>query len=203
VLLAAAVATAFMLGRHDSRSALQPQATPIPSSSSTPSPSDDTTSQQAPAEVRTRFPGNVNGVRLQFVSYPLGVASSCREGQYRPRSRYLTAYFFSCSDVAGSPFQPYIFYVRLTNRTKRPVTISLSYFVVVTRAGDSQAAVDVRSDAAKPEAFIPPHSVIPPHASLRGWIAFDGRLAFVPTRLSYIDGQQTLTVEFAGARRVT
>ena len=74
---------------------------------------------------------------------------------------------------------------------------------MVTHDGESQSPVNVRSDAETPEAFLSPIVVIPPNLSAKGFIAFDGRIAFFPVRLSYIDQRQTLSVACRGDRRLT
>ena len=60
-----------------------------------------------------------------------------------------------------------------------------------------------RNDADKPEAFIASTALVLPRASSKGWVAFDGQLAFVPSQLSYVDTGQVLTVQFDGKHRVT
>jgi hypothetical protein len=43
---------------------------------------------------------------------------------------------------------------------------------------------------------------LPPGASASGWLTFDGRLNFVPWKLSYVDGKQVLTIVFKGKHKV-
>lgn len=169
---------------------------------SPPPPKPSPTHTQTPRRVEGAFPHEARGTRLTLDVFMLGVTGRCREGQFRPGNKYLTAYFFDCSDVAGSQYDPYLLYVSLTNHTNRAIRITLRNFVIVARDGDSQAPVNVRNDADKPEAFIASTALVLPRASSKGWVAFDGQLAFVPSQLSYVDTGQVLTVEFEGKHRV-
>jgi hypothetical protein len=127
--------------------------------------------------------------------------SDCSEGGFRISGVMRIAYVFDCTNVAGGESEPYLIHGTLENRLDRALRVSLRNFVVVAADQDSQAPIDVRDDAGKPEAFIPLSARIPPGASLEGWLAFDGRIPFVPRRLTYIDQAQTLAVEFDGTHR--
>jgi hypothetical protein len=189
---------AFVVGLTDPNGSTRSAVTAQPSTASvTSSPEKNT---MVP-EVKETFPGRVVGERLTLQVRSLGVVSDCSEGQFR-RLGFRTAYIFSCSDVAGSQYDPYLFYLELRNRTQRAVGVSLARIVLTTRNGDSQGPVNVRRDADKPEAFLAAHALIPPRGSVRGWVAFDGQIGFVPDRLVYIDAGQSLTIEFAGGYRI-
>jgi hypothetical protein len=207
--IAVAGLTGYLLANGDETRKGNDEMGPAPSPvSPTPSATEPQTIPSGPpladAEVVRGFPGRVEGRRITLQVARLGEYSQCREGEFRsPSGRYEVAYAFECSNVAGSVYEPYLLYVRLTNHAETVVRVSLRLFVVVTRDGDSQSPVNVRSDAENPEAFLSPIVVIPPNASAKGFIAFDGRLAFFPIRLSYVDQRQTLTVAFRGDRRLT
>jgi hypothetical protein len=59
--------------------------------------------------------------------------------------------------------------------------------------------VNVRNHADAPPDFLPETGKLPPHSRVIGYLTFDGRVTGVtPGRLSYIDGDQTLTIVFDG-----
>lgn len=87
----------------------------------------------------------------------------------------------------------------LRNETNRALAFDLRDFVLVARKNDATyGPVNVRSAAQHPPEFLPETVKIAPHSNLVGYLTFDGRIALVPTRLSYVDGNQTLTITFQG-----
>jgi len=175
--------------------------TPTPSLS----PASPTTAipPRAAAVVSSVFPQTSRGKRLTLHVSQLGNGlPTCSEGGFRVNGDMTIAYLFDCSNVAGGESDPYLMFVTLENRLDRAVRVSLRNFVVVAGDQDSQAPIDVTADADKPEALIPPSARIPPGASLKGWLFFDGKIPFVPRRLTYIDQAQTLAVDFEGTHRV-
>jgi hypothetical protein len=62
--------------------------------------------------------------------------------------------------------------------------------------------VNVRYEADSPSNFLPETLPLAQRTSVRGFLTFDGRISdLVPSRLSYVDGDQTLTVMFGGRAR--
>jgi hypothetical protein len=163
---------------------------------STPSPS-----AGAPDAAVNGFPDAVNGSRISLRVLALSKDAECREGAFRPVSRYVIAYYFACADIAGARHDPYLFYILIRNTSFRPADVALSRFIVSTRDGDSQAPVNIRGHAARPEVLLPPHVRLAPGDAIAGWVVFDGRLRFVPARLSYVDRAQTVSVEFRGTHQ--
>jgi hypothetical protein len=92
--------------------------------------------------------------------------------------------------------------VVLQNVSDRAVQFNLRRFTIVAVGGSSYGPVNVRQKAKTPPAFLPESMSLPPGASAQGWITFDGRINFVPRRLSYLDGKQTLTIVFNGKHKV-
>jgi hypothetical protein len=94
--------------------------------------------------------------------------------------------------------------VALKNRTDAPVRFNLRHFSLVTRDRRSFGPVNVRSDATYPPNFLLETTIITPHSVLQGYLTFDGRVVgVVPDRMSYIDGEQTLTQTYEGHHAVT
>jgi hypothetical protein len=132
--------------------------------------------------------------------------ASCLTHAFANGGQLSAAYESDCLDWQRSGFDIYLYYVVLANRTGRSLPFSLRGtlhgFLVVSRSGQTFAPVNVRERADTPPAFLPESGTIAPHASLRGWLTFDGRLDFIPLRISYVDGNQTLTIKFPGKHRV-
>ena len=54
-----------------------------------------------------------------------------------------------------------------------------------------------------PPNFLPETSKVPPKSNVAGYLTFDGRVTrLVPARISYIDGDQTLSIRFEGKHGV-
>ena len=123
----------------------------------------------------------------------------CAVHTYKAGGKTRGAFQSDCASWESNGYDILIFYVSLRNNSGHSVQYGLRDFVLVTRDGRSYGPVNVRSKAQIPPNFLPETGKITPRTNLRGYLTFDGRATgVVPARLSYVDGDQTLTVVFDG-----
>jgi hypothetical protein len=156
-------------------------------------------------EVRTLFGegGWSRGERLAIAVAKLpGATDSCVLHTYTVKGRTRAAYRSDCRSWENSGYDILLFYVGVRNISARPATISLRDWVLVARDGRSFPPVNVRSAADSPSNFLSETTQLARKTSVLGFLTFDGRDPdLVPSRLSYVDGDQTLTVVFGGRPR--
>jgi hypothetical protein len=79
------------------------------------------------------------------------------------------------------------------------VPFDLHHFALASRDAAVLLPVDVGTHAEHPNSFLPAMTIVPPHTKLLGYLTFDdGATGLVPSRLTYLDGGQELTVVFDG-----
>jgi hypothetical protein len=156
-------------------------------------------------EVETLFGegGWSRGERLAIAVAKLpGATDSCVLHTYTAKGRTRAAYRSDCRSWENSGYDILLLYVGVRNISARPATISVRDWVLVARDGRSFPPVNVRSAADSPSNFLPEATELARKTSVLGFLAFDGRDPdLVPARLSYVDGDQTLTVVFGGRPR--
>lgn len=156
-------------------------------------------------EVVTLFDegGWSRGERLAIAVAKLpGATDSCVLHTYTVKARTRAAYRSDCRSWENSGYDILLFYVGVRNVSARPATISLRDWVLVARDGRSFPPVNVRPVADSPSNFLPEMTQLPRRTSVLGFLSFDGRDPdLVPGRLTYVDGDQTLTVVFGGKPR--
>lgn len=95
-----------------------------------------------------------------------------------------------------------MFHVALKNLTSHVQTFNLRNFVLTSREGSTYGPVNIRSVSGVAAAnYIPESGKLPARSRVDGWLTFDARTGGSPpvaSKLSYIDGDQTLTVVFDG-----
>lgn len=152
------------------------------------------------------FSNWVNGTRLVLRVEPLRSRDpGCATGTFPDRGigRPLGAYRLRCRAWERAGLDVHLYFVTLRNIDDSPRRFRLSSFVLVTRGdGESYAPLSLSDRARFSQAFIPDRGTIAPRSSVQGWVAFDAKLEFVASRLSYVDGDETLTVAFVGPHRV-
>jgi hypothetical protein len=210
-LAAAAIAVVLVVwigGEEEGTSIVPPSATgptPHPSESAAPIPSPAVPPRQRP-EVRIDLSELVwaKGKRLLFFVYPLRPADSdCEVHAYTVGGKTTGAMRSGCTSWERSGYDVLIFRVALRNVDDRAASFNLRNFVLVARDGRTFGPVNVRLEADTPPNFLPETAKIPPRSNLLGYLTFDGRATgLVPARLSYVDGEQTLTVVFDGRHTV-
>lgn len=174
--------------------------TPPPSLSPTPSKA-----QRPPAQVTSKFIDQewVEGSRIWLVMIDVKHSSECLNHVYRQAGKSLEAFTSDCQSWERDGHDILIFFAALWNNTAHPLTYNLRNFVLVSRDGRTFGPVNIRSKAKTPPNFLPETGRLPPHQRVSGYLTFDGRVTeMVPARLSYIAGQQTLTVVFSGRHLV-
>lgn len=156
------------------------------------------------AEVVAAFPRSARGERLRLTveevtSKDVRKVDPCTYHLFGEASIYAD----QCAELTeASGKQLYIFQVVLRNDSESSVEFDVEHFLLVDADGSSVDPVDVRSDFDYPPWLFPPSGLIPPAATRSAYLAFDGRLeGLVARSLSYVDGEQTLTVTFAGDYR--
>jgi hypothetical protein len=184
----------------DKQTTASPTPSPTPSATPSPSPRPD-------AQVSEPFNDPLSwaeGERLSFADFWLpNHSNDCRTHTFRYHGKTHGAFRSDCASWEPE-YDILLFSVGLQNTTARPVRFNLRHFVLVTRDFRSFGPVNVRSHAEFPPNFLPERTIIAPRSVLRGYLTFDGRVSgVVPDRLSYVDGDQTLTQTFEGRHAVT
>jgi hypothetical protein len=201
-VLVAAAAFGVISLRSDtgSKVAAPPSQSPPPSPNSSPSPS------RQPKRTRPQVIGKFSaflqpprGERLSLIVIPV-TKGECQLHLYKPRgAKPIGAFDSDCASWENSGVDILLFNVSLSNHTDRALSFSRRDFVLASRDGRTFGPVDVRSQATQPPNFLPDTGKILPQSSVRGWLTFDGRVTgLVPDSLSYVDGDQTLTLVFDG-----
>ncbi len=165
------------------------------------SPSPTPTPERERPEVRGAFSEHdwVEGKRLGLAGGKIHNAEGCTLHTYTVDRNTRGAFRSRCQSWESEGYDISIFYVGLKNVQRHALSFDLRNFALVTRDGRSFVPVNVRSKAETPPNFLPRTGKLPPHSHVFGYLTFDGRATgAVPARLSYIDGDQTLTVVFDG-----
>jgi hypothetical protein len=142
------------------------------------------------------FPKVVDGTRLEAKVISLGDdPSRCRAEVLDVGTDERAVFHHRCGQEGG--LDRYFFLVRLVNLTDGRVTVELDRFEVGAPGG-TRVALDTVPDWSSPAKFFPPSDGIVPGGNLKGWITVDGTDGFLPKSLTYVDGDERITVEFDG-----
>jgi hypothetical protein len=145
-------------------------------------------SEQAWARGMRRF------LNVAVIRHPSDV---CANYGFRSKMTMLVAYQSDCSSFTGDRRNDLFFYVAVRNVTGTRSAFDLSNFTLDSQDGRSFAPAPVGSSP--PKDFLPETGTIGPHSGMFGYLAFDAdATTVVPGRLSYADGDQTLSVVFDG-----
>jgi hypothetical protein len=112
------------------------------------------------------------------------------------------AYLSDCRSWERGGFDILLFSVQVDNDTGRAVLVNRNRFVLVDRKGRAHQPEDVRSAAEEPAAFWALAERLGPGGFETKWLVFPARTDYVPSRLSYRDGKQVLSVVFRGRHSV-
>jgi hypothetical protein len=206
-ILVAVVAVGVVLAtrRTGSETAASLSSPASPSANPSPSPSASPQPPTMRAQITRRFSDQkwVKGERLWLEAGDFSPGhrdTSCLLHTYRPNgSKSLVAFETDCASWESNGYDIIIFYVALRNNTNHALSFNLRNFVLAARDSRTFGPVNVRSKATSPPNFLPVTAKVPPRSNIVGYLTFDGRVTrLVPARLSYIDGNQTLTVVFDG-----
>jgi hypothetical protein len=192
-LLAGAAAAGFFYGRSSRMDhAAEPSGRPSPLPTATPRPSPT-------PEIGVRFGEEAGGDRLSFRVIPwTGGARPCRlRFSQTSIGLRMGAFLFCGFGNTSVGLDLYLFNVSLANRARNAITVRLRNFAVVgCETGESHGPIDIRRKLEDVPGLFPPTALITPGASVSGWIAFDGRVGYQPDQMSYIDGDQVLSIKF-------
>ena len=113
-------------------------------------------------------------------------------------------YLSDCTDWQSNGVDAYLFYVNLWNNRQQPASIKLSNFSI-RLPGGWELLSGHRPDGSRPRStrVHPGRQLIAVDGRRSGWIAFDASIDFVPDRIDYFDGRQTLTVKLAGKHTIS
>ena len=121
----------------------------------------------------------------------------CTNYGFRSKMTMLVAYQTDCSSFTGTRRDDLFFYVAARNVMDERASFDLRNFTLSAQDGRSFEPAAVGSDP--PPDFLPRTDIIPPRSNLFGYLTFDADAAsVVPDRLSYVDGDQTVSVVFDG-----
>lgn len=202
VIAGLSAAVVYLLAtREGARSAAAPSA--VVSVSAEPASSPSFPSPPGPAPpVAERFTDHrwVEGQRLSWRAEIFKDASDdCQVHTFTRDGRTLGAYDARCHSWKASGYNLVIFYVTVRNLTDAPVPFDLHRFFLAGRDARVLVPVEVGTQAASSRSFLPEMTVVPPRTRLLGYLTFDdGVTGLVPSRLTYLDGEQELTVVFDG-----
>jgi hypothetical protein len=184
---------------------------PSPSATATPSPSPSPSSPVPPPpegfvpQVRVPFSSQdwAKGERVWLGVADLGLhVKGCVVHTYRLRGKTYGAYETGCSSWENDGYDIILFHVDLWNKTRRAISFNLRDFVLTARDDRTFGPVNVRSKAEFPPNFLPENGKLLPRTRLSGYLTFDGRVTgLVAAGLSYVDGKQTISIEFDGKHR--
>ena len=197
VLLTACTATTTTITAAPSGSTSLPGVISSPS----PTPTANETPESRRPEVRGTFSEHhwVEGKRLGLAGGKIHNPEDCTLHTFTMNGKTRGAFRSGCQAWESDGYDILIFYVGLKSVQRRAMSFDLPNFALVARDGRSFGPVNVRSKAETPANFLPETGKLPPHSHVFGYLTFDGRATgVVPARLSYIDGDQTLTVVFDG-----
>ena len=142
------------------------------------------------------FPAVLDGTRLQLKVITLGDdPRRCQAELLEVGDGRRAVFHHRCVEEDG--LDRYFFFVRLVNLTEGRVTVELDRFEVKAPGG-ARVPLDSIPGWSSSEKFFPPSDGIVPGGSLKGWITVDGTDGFLPKSLTYVDGEERLTVEFDG-----
>ena len=118
----------------------------------------------------------------------------------KPRGAYLT----DCPFLLGEGYRVLLIAAVLRNATPAPVMYQLRNFVMTSKDGGTYGAVNITSVKGVAAAnYIPESGKLPARGKVQGYVTFDARTGGrpqVPSRLSYLDGEQELIILFRGER---
>jgi hypothetical protein len=205
-LIAVVVLIALIGGALDmlSRSSNQALASQTPSSHARSSPS-PTTKPRFKAHVTRTFDSHRPAVGRQFALSVPGQEKSfgCVLHSFtalggKPRGAYLTG----CPFLVSEGYEVLLIAAVLRNATSAPITYKLGNFVMTSKSGGTYGAVSIRSVRGVAAAnYIPEGGKLPAGGRVQGYVTFDARTGGkpqVPSRVSYLDGRQELTILFRG-----
>ena len=88
----------------------------------------------------------------------------------------------------------WLYHVQLTNLTSESVPYSRSAFLAVSSRGVTYQPLGSVPRLLDTGQTFPGSGTLPPKASVLGYVFFDGRPNYRPSRFSYIDGDEVLTI---------
>ena len=178
-----------------------PSVSPTTSSSPTVSPSPTVDPRTRP-HVRATFAGSAlaEGRRFRLGVQPLRGSG----GDRCVLDRYdgVGAYLSECRSWERGGFDILLFSVQVGNETEGPILVNRNRFVLLDRKGRAHRPEGVRSAAEDPDAFWALAEQLGPGAFETKWLVFSGLTDYVPSRLTYRDGNQRLSIVFSGRRSV-
>jgi len=186
------VASALLGGAEDAS---------LPVASGTSGPSDAPPGGDAPpappGALAETFPTAVLGTRLELRVIALGDhPDRCSAESLRLGGDVRTVFHHRC---AGEPdLDRYYFLVQLTNLTDARVTVELDRFSIAAPGDQEREALGSIPPEANMARFFPPSTGIVASGRLKRWVTVDGTDGFLPTALTYADGEESLTVHFEG-----
>jgi hypothetical protein len=178
-----------------------PPVSPTTSTSPSVSPTPTVDPRTRP-RVRATFAGSAlaEGRRYRLGVQPLRGSGGdrCELNRYDEVGAYLS----ECRSWERGGFDILLFSVQVGNETGGPILLNRNRFVLVDRRGRVHEPEGVRSAAEEPNAFWALADRLGPGAFETKWLVFSGLTDYVPSRLSYRDGNQRLSVVFSGRHSV-
>lgn len=184
-LLSVVITVAVMQGRPPSASG----------STAVPVAAQQDTQASPPLNVESQFPGSAQGQNFRFSAEPSSISSDCIVNSQDGVMVYLSQ-CASWRESSGGYSNIYFFHVTFTNITSSPAEFQLQDLAIVTSEDEQYRAVYLGASAQNQQAFLPESATVLPHTFISGWVTFDASVAFVPSRISYIDKDQVLSVRF-------
>lgn len=189
---------AFALGAASCTGATSTQ----PPSSATSTISPTLTPQQLKRQPEVSIPFSeqnwARGMRRYlFVAVIPHPSDVCTNYGFRSKMTMLVAYQSDCSSFTGGRRNDLFFYVAVRNVTDERTPFRLQNFTL--DAQDGRSFQPAAAGASPPSDFLPQTGEIPPRSNLFGYLTFNADAAsVVPGQLSYVDGDQTLSIVFDG-----
>jgi hypothetical protein len=180
------------VGRLLRRETSPPSANPS-TASSTPSPT-----PPIAAEVVRSFPGAALGARLNFWVDRLPRTPDCYTDAFPDVLAGSGAYYSDCKSWKDAGLDVCFFYVIVQNLTTEEEHFGLVGFEMSTREGETIRPIQLSNYVEDPSIYIPDEVTLSSRQVLKGWVTFDSLTDFVPARLTYRDGEQSLVIEFHG-----
>ncbi|HEX6230387.1 MAG TPA: hypothetical protein VF029_01585 [Actinomycetota bacterium] len=151
------------------------------------------------AEVEADFPLPALGTRLEFKILGLGDdPRRCTAVGIEVGGDQRTVYHHLCGKDTDAGSDVYFFLVRIVNHSGTAQPIALANFELRTEEGLTLRALDLGSANATRQHYFPERIDLGPESRIKAFVAFDGSPAFVPGRLTYVDGTQALIVHLRG-----
>ncbi|MEX2458745.1 MAG: hypothetical protein WD770_07135 [Actinomycetota bacterium] len=199
VLLAGGAYAGYLVGAREPAPVAAPSPSPCPTLGALWIPPGCPTPTLSPrplvVHVQDAMPGAAVGERLTLrvrTVVPGGDCVTHTIGSIR-------VYWSDCPSWQRNGVDVYFFYVEIYNELARPAIIKLANFSIETRgSGSAYPAVSLAGESTAPIAFFPDGGTVPVNAKRGGLVAFDATIDFIPFRLSYFDGRQTMSIRFEG-----